>query len=651
MIISRFRDLSISRKLIAVMVLASTSGLLLAAAALIGYTWLTARANAIRDLETLSLVVADNTAAALAFGDASVAAEMLAALRAKTEIDSACLYEKGPDGEYALFARYFADGTPPQECPGDAQAPAALGLVASQLEVSQTIALNGENVGLLRLVQNLEPQRRALAAQIAIMGGILFLSFLISLAIVRGLQRIFVGPILELAGIARRVSESRNYGLRAPAQGRDEVGRLVQDFNQMLEQISVRDREILRAERRFRLTVEAAPSAMIVVNQEGLITFANAQTESTFGYPRDDLLGQPIEMLLPERFRAAHGGYRADFLAHPQARAMGTGRDLFGLRKDGQEVPIEIGLSPIETPEGVSVLASVIDITERRHAERAQRELNVSLEQQVRETTLALGRLREAQAQLVQNEKLASLGALVAGVAHEINTPVGVGVTAASTLQAHAAQLRQQYQQGALRRSDLERFIALADECAQIILKNLQRGAELIQSFKQVAVDQSSGERRRFSLKSYLDEVLLSLRPQLKKTPHRVEVDCPDNIVLDSFPGAVAQIITNLVTNSLIHGFEGRDDGLIRIDVRQDHDWVELRYRDDGRGIPAEHLARIYDPFFTTKRGAGGSGLGLHIVYNLVAQLLGGTIEAHSTPDTGTEFRIRFPAKAQRVAA
>lgn len=530
MILRRFRSLPIRRKLTLGMVLASTAGLLLAAVALIGYTWFTARANAVRDLQTLSLVVADNTAAALAFDDAAVAAEMLAALRAKAEIDSACLYRQHPVAGHTLFARYLAGTAPALECPADPTAEAAWRTATRRLDVTQAVLLDGETLGVLRLSQSLEPQRRALAGQIAIMGGILFLSLLISLAIAAALQRIFAGPILELAGLARRISESRNYNLRAPTQGRDEVGRLVEDFNQMLEQIAVRDREVREAR---------------------------------------DALSRQVE----------------------------------------------------ETT-------------------RANRELGDTLR-----------RLQEAQAQLVQNEKLASLGALVAGVAHEINTPIGVGVTAASTLQAHAQQLRQQYDQGALRRSDLERFVTLADECAQIILKNLQRGAELIQGFKQVAVDQSSGERRRFALKLYLDEVLLSLRPHLKKTAHRVEVDCPESIVLDSFPGAIAQILTNLVTNSLIHAFEGREHGLIRIEVHQERDIVELRYRDDGRGIPQEHLGRIYDPFFTTRRGAGGSGLGLHIVYNLVAQLLGGSIEAHSAPGQGTEFRIRFPAQAQRVAA
>jgi signal transduction histidine kinase len=286
------------------------------------------------------------------------------------------------------------------------------------------------------------------------------------------------------------------------------------------------------------------------------------------------------------------------------------------------------------------------------------KQLNQSLEQQVTETArtnneleIAISRLKEAQMQLVQAEKMASLGALVAGIAHEINTPVGVGVTAASTLQTRAGELRQQYQREELRRSDLERFVALAEESTQIILRNLQRAADLIHSFKQVAVDQSSGERRRFGLKAYIDEILLSLRPRLKKTAHTVEVDCPDDLVLDSFPGAIAQILTNFVTNSLLHAFDGIEHGHIRITVKREHDRVSLRYGDDGRGISPEHLGRIFDPFFTTKRGVGGSGLGLHIVYNLVTQLLGGTIHVASELGRGAQFTIVLPAQEQRAAA
>jgi signal transduction histidine kinase len=262
----------------------------------------------------------------------------------------------------------------------------------------------------------------------------------------------------------------------------------------------------------------------------------------------------------------------------------------------------------------------------------------------------ALRQLRIAQAQLVQSEKLASLGSLVAGVAHEINTPVGVGVTAASTLQDWAQRVQQQQANATLTRSELDRFLAVAGESTQILLKNLQRAADLIQSFKQVAVDQSSGERRRFEVRAYIDEVLLSLAPKLNRTPHKVTVECPAALVVDSYPGALAQILTNFISNSLAHAFPAGRTGAIRITVAEDQGWIVLRYADDGVGIPPENLGRIYDPFFTTRRGSGGSGLGMHIVYNLVTQMLGGTISATSAAGQGAVFEVRFPAELRRAA-
>ena len=280
------------------------------------------------------------------------------------------------------------------------------------------------------------------------------------------------------------------------------------------------------------------------------------------------------------------------------------------------------------------------DALEREVAQKSQ--ANEDLQQ-------ALQQLRIAQTQLVQSEKLASLGALVAGVAHEINTPVGVGVTAASTLQDWAQRVQQQQAAATLTRSELDRFLAVAGESTQILLKNLQRAADLIQSFKQVAVDQSSGERRRFELKGYIDEVLLSLAPKLNRTPHKVTVECP-TLTVDSYPGALAQILTNFISNSLAHAFPPGRSGTMRVAVTREGDAVVLRYADDGIGIPPENLARIYDPFFTTKRGSGGSGLGMHIVYNLVTQLLGGTIHAGSTEGQGTTFEVRFPVEARAPA-
>ena len=292
----------------------------------------------------------------------------------------------------------------------------------------------------------------------------------------------------------------------------------------------------------------------------------------------------------------------------------------------------------------VSILTAValVPVIPQALAMRTPAQLQVEVDQ-------AVDRLRETQDRLVQNEKMASLGALVAGVSHEINTPVGVGVTAASTLE----QLTRRFgeRQSAPSPAEVAEFAAVARECSTMILANLQRAAELIQSFKQVAVDQTSSDRRRFDLREYLHEVLLSLKPRLKRTPHAVTLDCPDNLVLDSYPGAFAQIVTNLVENSLLHAYPGDRHGRIVIRAVRAGTDVRLEYSDDGAGIPPENLPRVFDPFFTTKRGRGGSGLGMHIVYNLVTRMLGGTIELTSPPGQGTHVLVTFPAQAAPAGA
>ncbi len=278
-------------------------------------------------------------------------------------------------------------------------------------------------------------------------------------------------------------------------------------------------------------------------------------------------------------------------------------------------------------------------------AEQNLHRLNGDLQAEIAERSRAneelretLQQLRNTQEQLIQTEKMASLGALVAGVAHEINTPIGIGVTAASTLQGKVEELRHDFENQTLTSSGLRRFLELTEQSTGMILGNLERSAVLIQSFKQVAVDQSNPDHRRFEVAAYLEEVLSSLRPRLRKTGVEVQVDCPPALEIDSYPGAISQIVTNLVINSLVHGYADNSAGQVSIQVRPNGKGMEITYRDDGRGIAAENLPHIFDPFFTTARGAGGSGLGLHIVYNLVTQQLGGRIVAHSAPGAGAEF-------------
>jgi len=259
------------------------------------------------------------------------------------------------------------------------------------------------------------------------------------------------------------------------------------------------------------------------------------------------------------------------------------------------------------------------------------------------ELEMALHQVQEMQNQIIMQEKMVALGGLVAGVAHEINTPVGIGVTAASLLGEQTASFRNLYQDGRMKRSDLETYLETASQSSTMLLSNLNRAAELIQSFKQVAVDQSTEERRCFPVKAYLDEILLSLRPQLKRTSHEIAVHVDEGLQLDTYPGAFAQMVTNLVMNSLTHAFAPGETGQITLDLSTTPKPVTFTYSDNGCGIPAEHLEKIFEPFFTTKRGQGGSGLGLHIIYNLVTQKLGGTMHCESAEGEGTRFVMTFP--------
>jgi len=290
-------------------------------------------------------------------------------------------------------------------------------------------------------------------------------------------------------------------------------------------------------------------------------------------------------------------------------------------------------------------------------AESEQVKLNLSLEGRVQQRTMALKeanneliqtleKLHQFQRQMVQNEKMASLGDMVAGVAHEVNTPIGLGVTASTMMLDRLSDMRKAFEDKTLKASSLSKFIAEGEENLNIIYRNLNRAAELISSFKQVAVDQSSENNRVFSFAKLMDEILMSMRPKLKKVKHLINVNCADNLVVESKAGPINQIMINLIMNSIIHGFEDVDKGQIDITIEPvDDTKVSIEFKDNGKGIPEHLRKRIFDPFVTTKRGQGGSGLGMHLVYNLVTQALNGSISIVSEEGQGVQFRILFPVK------
>lgn len=260
----------------------------------------------------------------------------------------------------------------------------------------------------------------------------------------------------------------------------------------------------------------------------------------------------------------------------------------------------------------------------------------------------ALLELNAAQQNLIDAERLAALGGLVAGVAHEVNNPIGISLTVASSFARRSEMFENDLKTEPLRRSKLDEFVRASRDASQQLVSNLQRAGELIQSFKQVAVDRSHAERRQFALSEATDQIVASLRPVLKKAAIALSVDVPDGLLIDGYPGAYGQILTNLFLNAVNHAFAGGRSGNITISARgRGADDVEIIFADDGAGMTPDVQRQAFDPFFTTRRNEGGTGLGLHIVYNLVTQQLGGRMMLESRVGQGTTFRIIMPRIAK----
>ncbi|MDO8943206.1 MAG: PAS domain S-box protein [Desulfobacterales bacterium] len=388
------------------------------------------------------------------------------------------------------------------------------------------------------------------------------------------------------------------------------------------ERVEERTSELASSRERYRLLVESLKDSYVFysLKGDGSLAYISPSVEQVLGFT-------PQEYHLVRHERLVDSPVNAQVVAHTDAALQGVHQPPYEAElrhRDGTtrvfeilEVPVCDELGRVQSVEGIAR-----DITQHKR--------NLSL-------------IQDQQDQLLENEKMAALGRMVAGVAHEINTPVGIGLTAASHFQEKLTDLCALYKNANMKKADLDGFLAEADESVRMIRGNLDRAAQLIQGFKGVAVDQSGEGRRVFDLRLYLDEILLSLRPALKKTRHEVTVNCKPGLLVDSYPGALSHTVTNLVMNSLIHGFEGVERGAIAIAAELAGDEIHLAYSDDGVGMPPEVRRQLYEPFFTTKRSQGGSGLGMHVVYTAVTQTLGGKIACESSPGHGTTFTITFP--------
>jgi PAS domain S-box-containing protein len=364
-----FRDLSISYKLTLLLLGVVAAVLLVVSMANVISSMQLTRATMAAKYSTLANIVAAESGAALSIADidASGSQQIVSDLAIEPSIRFAALFDTA--GKEVV--RYPADE------PSKMRPPEALGTAFTQdgfLDVVQEVKLNdGAVIGRIYLRADTQELRTRILRTIVISIAVFLLALAFALLLSLALQRFISMPILQLARVMQQVSTEHNYSLRASKRGNDELGALCDGFNTMLAEIRRRDDELERHRLRLEEVIESAPNAMVMVNQEGRVVLINSQTERLFGCTREELLGQPVELLVPQRFREVHPGYRKGYFANPQVRAMGMGRDLFGQRKDGSEFPVEIGLNPIQTEEGLFVLAAIVDITERKRAENERR--------------------------------------------------------------------------------------------------------------------------------------------------------------------------------------------------------------------------------------------------------------------------------------
>jgi two-component system, cell cycle sensor histidine kinase and response regulator CckA len=363
---------------------------------------------------------------------------------------------------------------------------------------------------------------------------------------------------------------------------------------------------LLKSEALARAVLSSATEGMVLIDAGGRIIVVNPAAEHMFGYDHGDLLGRPLEVLLPERIRAPHVGHRTEYFTEPRARPMGIGLDLSGLRKDGAEFPVEISLSYVEAPEGVLAMAFITDITERKRAE-AQ-----------------LQRQREV---LYQNEKLAALGTLSAGIAHEMNNPLGIMTARIEVMLLDAEQ---------------QQLPAQVLEDLQVLHRASQRVARIAAGLRSFA-RQSAGDPTPIDLNTIVDEALLLMQKPFGAENIRVVATLDRTLPpLLGDPNALHQVLMNLLTNAREAMAGG---GEIRIETTRAErpDWIRLRVADTGPGIPPDEITKIFDPFYTTKRT--GTGLGLSVTYGIIREH-GGTVEVTSQPGAGTTFTLEFPVLA-----
>lgn len=643
----RWNDLALQRKLLIVALMTALVAMLVALAALIAYDISVVRVRLVQDLASRMDLVSLNLDVDLNFGDRSAATRTLSALRGTPDIDSACLF----DAHHQPFASYARRGEARCAWPEE-MAPSGHSFHGDFLSMLAPVRFQHEEVGSLQVEYALQPLAERLS-KYGLVLAVVLMTLLIGGALQAiGLRRLVTQPLVALSKVADQVTREERYDLRAPHFSNDEVGRLSAAFNTMLATIAARD-AALRVSQSLLTNIADKSSAVIYVKDlEGRYLMVNERLRKVLppgspdpiGHRDADIFDDDVVQAIREGDRRALESFHSYIYEEGVPDSTGMVRtyisEKFCLRDEHGKTWAMGGIST--------------DITDRKKSEVELIQYRDKLEELVqlrtaqmvdanKELAESLETLQHAQDELVRSEKLAALGSLVAGVAHELNTPIGNSLLAVSTLIDQTRAFTRLTAEG-MKRSTLQAFVNDVASGGEIVLRNLHRAVDLVASFKQVAVDRTTSQCREFQLCDLANEILLLLLPTFKKSGITVRQDIPPTIQMKSYPGPFGQVLINLINNALTHAFEGRTDGEILVTAHMiDAERVQVVISDNGSGIAPENMGRIYDPFFTTKLGRGGSGLGLNIVYNIVYGVLRGKIDVESELGAGTRFVLTLP--------
>ena len=457
-------------------------------------------------------------------------------------------------------------------------------------------------------------------------------------------------PSLVAANL-RRLAKERLYMGSPPTDlaplSSEEVLHLMHELQVKQIELEIQNEELQSSQAKERAAAlryaelyDLAPVGYVTLNRTGAISQSNLAGARVLGCDRTRLAGKRFSGFVIEADQPVFG----DFLQHVFD---GQDQPSCEVRLRSAGAPCSVHIHGMRSEDGQECRIVVTDITLLRQSQVQLQELNDHLEERVAQRTLELEqsveRLKQSYSALAKSEAKATLSTLIASVFHELRTPVSIGKMAVSTLSDQATETGHLVTTGQLKRQELLHFIGQVNEGAELIRRNLERTAQMLDDFGHMAVDQASAQRRPFDLAVVVEEVLHSLRPSLKRKPQRIVVDVAPGIAMDSLPGPLAQIIINLVNNAYLHAFDGKPDGVLTISARSDGDAVELRFVDNGVGMGPEQLTKLFEPFFSTKIGGGGTGLGMSIVKNLVVEKLQGRIAVESTLGQGSCFVITLP--------